>query len=114
MGSISTAETRRRGENTEPQRHEDTKASNHQERRGAQSNRMHPLSALLRVLCGDQTLLLSVFVSSWFLHSAFVLSVSPWCAKIHRSSSAAMIFRLPSTATTSLSVWPRISLGNRA
>ena len=32
----------------------------------------------------------------------------------YRSNSAAMIFKLPSTATTSLSVWPRIRCGNSA
>jgi hypothetical protein len=32
----------------------------------------------------------------------------------HRSSSAAMMFKLPSTATTSLSVWPRIRCGKTA
>src|SRR5262249_7543133 len=32
----------------------------------------------------------------------------------HRSSSAAMMFRLPRTATTSLSWWPTIRYGNIA
>ena len=44
-----------------------------------------------------------MFFKTWRLHGA-----------AYRSSSAAMMFRLPSTATTSLSVWPRMRWGNMA
>src|SRR5262249_49205267 len=34
--------------------------------------------------------------------------------KFHRSNSAAIIFKLPSTTTMSLTRWPRIRCGNKA
>ena len=37
-----------------------------------------------------------------------------FCEGAHRSSSAAMMFKLPSTATTSLNWWPLMMCGNTA